>query len=392
MLKRIFTFLAVVALIGAVASVVYFNPGETTLRLAPDRQYDMKLGYVVLISTFVGAVFVFLLFLLREGRWALRQWRIRREKRIAERARQYRAEARGLVLAGQYNNARSLLTKAGKNVDPNVVDLVDYAETYHKEDKPEEARRVLEQGIGDFGNDAQLLHSLARACVTLGDHAAAISALERAVASYPSSVDLYSLLRDEFVAQRSWKRAAEVQQRLVELESSSAAEKHRLLEIRLQATEEMDAAEAESSLKTITGMDADFAPALVARARLCVKRGNWKAAARLLEKAAKRQPAAALLDELEETLIPAQQARLLKFYGKLAASHPDDGALELRLCRCLLEADQMQEAVRLLETADAEANPALFQSLWAEVHRRQSRPEQAEACYRKAVAELLERS
>ena len=60
MLRRIATVVAVVALIGAVSTLVYFNLQEATFRLSPEYDFTLPLGVLMLSATVAGAVFMFL--------------------------------------------------------------------------------------------------------------------------------------------------------------------------------------------------------------------------------------------------------------------------------------------------------------------------------------------
>src|SRR5512147_3324078 len=100
MLRRTVTFVAAVTLIAGVASLVYFNSQPTTLRWAPRQEITVPLAWLIVGSTVAGAALVFFVLLAREGHWALRQWKLLRTLKAAERAAARRSEARSCVLAG----------------------------------------------------------------------------------------------------------------------------------------------------------------------------------------------------------------------------------------------------------------------------------------------------
>ena len=160
MLRRIATVIGVVALIGAVSTLVYFNVQETTFKLAPEKTFTLPLGVLMLAATVAGGLFMFLITLAREGRHALSDFRLQREKRVEERNVEHRRQARSLILAGDYQRARTLFAKAAKRRSPDVIDVIDYAGTYLVEGRAAEARRMLEEGQKDFGNDPLLLTAL----------------------------------------------------------------------------------------------------------------------------------------------------------------------------------------------------------------------------------------
>ena len=83
MLRRIVAFALFIALIGAVSFLVYFNAQETLFRLTPRHEFTLPLGVLILGATIAGALVMFVLALMREGRHALREWRVHRELHAA---------------------------------------------------------------------------------------------------------------------------------------------------------------------------------------------------------------------------------------------------------------------------------------------------------------------
>ncbi len=386
MLRRFVTFFTVVLLIGGATSLVYFNNQPTVIRLTPQHEFELRLGLLLLAAMLVGAAVVFLMLVAREGRHAFRQWRVTREKRIAERTTQHKVEARSLMLAGEHAKARALLERASRRSLPNVGDLVDYAETFAREGSPAKARQALEDGIKDFGNNPVLLYALARHCRALGDYAAAISAADRATASFPTSLDLFTLLRDLCVDTKAWVRAAEAQRHVVELAPTVVAEKERLLELRLAAAGTMQGADKDNALKAILAIDPDHVPTLAARARFLAAGGDARAAVKLLEKALKRTPAPRLVEALDEVAGEELAARAAKTIEKLEATYTADGALQLFMARRHLTqgaAHKADQALTAAEVAGADEHDTA--RVRAELAVAQGRPQDAVTFYRRAL-------
>lgn len=386
MLRRIATVIGVVALIGAVSTLVYFNVQETTFKLAPEKTFTLPLGVLMLAATVAGGLFMFLITLAREGRHALSDFRLQREKRVEERNVEHRRQARSLILAGDYQRARTLFAKAAKRRSPDVIDVIDYAGTYLVEGRAAEARRMLEEGQKDFGNDPLLLTALARACKGCGDPAAAISALERALAVYPSSLEILRNLRSLLFESEIWPRAVEVQQRLVELTGQDEAERRRLVGAKFEAAMCEKQSRREEVLRALSSSDPDFVPAIIERARCLAAGGETKQAVKILEKAARRRAHPALLDELEQLCSDDQSGRLAKLYSKLLAALPDDQNLRLRAAAFLLARARLDEAARVLEASVPTTPSYGHRALAAQIHFEQSNAEQAQIAYREAVA------
>ncbi len=385
MLRRILLFVVFIVLVAAVSSLVYFNSQDIGFRLGPGLDYTLPLGMLMLAAALAGAAVSFLFALMREGRHAIREWRVQRELRHAERTAEYKASARSLLLAGEYERARALLTKATQSKPPDASDVVDYAETFLRSSDPEGARRALEEGQKDFGNDPLLLHALARALLAMGDHKAAIETLERAVSHCETSTVLLRMLRDLLFAQEQWERAAEIQQRLVDRQPQDAAERNRLLGARFEAAMQLNGNGRGEALQRLTGEEPEFVPAVTARAEALAAEGQLKKAIRLLEKSVKRRPHSAVLDTLER-LTPAElQPRLVKFYQKAVNRHASNELLKLRAARVMTDAGKLAEADRLLQEVTESRAPAATAALRALIEEQREHGELAQREARKAL-------
>jgi predicted Zn-dependent protease/uncharacterized integral membrane protein len=351
MLRRILTFVAFVALVAAVSALVYFNSNDSSFRYAPDATITLPLGVLMLGAAVAGMVVMFLLMLLREGRHALGEWRVQRGIRGAERTANLRAEARNLSLAGDFGRARALFAKVMKMRDPDVADLIDYANTYVQEGHSAEAKRLLEHGQKDFGNDPLLLFDLARVARLAGDDAAAISALERALSVYPRSLRLLTMLRDALTDSSAWDRAAEIQERIVQLKPNNASERNRLWGARYEAALRMPPGERMAALKAITVAQPDFAPAALERARTAVAAGDAKRGLKVLEKAIRQRPRGVLFDEVEKLCATDEPDRVAKLYAKSLDSFPQLDGLRARAARHLITVGRGQEAEEVLGNA-----------------------------------------
>lgn len=355
MLRRALTFFVAVLLIGGVSSLVYFNSQPTTLRWGPRQELTLPLAWLIVGSTLAGAALVFLVLLAREGHWAMRQWRLLRALRAAERAAARRSEARASVLAGRHAKARTLIAKTATGAGAVVDDAVDYAEAFLAEGKPAEARTHLEDIRRDLGDDPSILYALARACRALGDDAAAVSALDRAVDKLPASVALHTLLRDCLVDLGWWPRAEVAQQRVVDLLPTDSSEKERLIEIRMRTADLGDAAERENALRGVLAMDPAWPAAAAARADMLAGQGQKRAALRVLLRAARRRPAPETLDALDRVLAGDSVRKVMRVYRRVRRAHPTSSDLMIHQAAHFLRFARHGEAEALLKQVEGSA-------------------------------------
>ena len=394
MLRRTVTFLTAVALIGGVASLVYFNSQPTTLRWGPTQELTLPLAWLIVASTIAGAALVFMVLLAREGHWALRQWRLLRSLRASEHAAARRSEARACVLAGRHAKARTLLAKTASGPGAVIDDAVDYGEAFLAEGRVAEARTHLEDARRELGDDPRILHALARCCRAAHDHPATVAALERAVEALPASVTLHSLLRDSLVDLGWWGRAEAAQQRIVDLQPEDPAEKRRLIDIRMKAAESGDAGEREAAFRGVLAMDPSWPAAAAGRAAILADQGRKRAAVRVLYRAARRRPAAETLRALDATLEGATTRRLLSIYRRLRRVHPANHELALHHAAHLVRLGRDAEAESVLRELDGATgrDGALVESLRAKMLESHADAAGAADALRRALDKSLEDS
>ncbi|HEY2775687.1 MAG TPA: tetratricopeptide repeat protein [Candidatus Binatia bacterium] len=392
MLRRTVSFVAAIAIIGGVASLVYFNSQPTTLRWAPNRELTVPLAWLIVGATTAGAALGLVVLLAREGHWALRQWRLLRALRASERAASRRSEARASLLAGRHAQARSLLAKTASGPSAVIDDAVDYGEAFLAEGRPTEGRTHLEDARKELGDDPRILFALARCCRALGDDAAAVAALDRAVDALPSSVALHSLRRDCLVDLQWWPTAEAAQQRIVDLHPSDPSEKHRLIDIRMKAAEFAGNGDREAALRGVLALDPSWPAAATARAAMLAERGQNRAALRILVRAAKRRPAEETLRALDEMLEKGSPRKMLSVYRKLRRGNPASSELVLHLAANLVRLGRHGEAeaqLRELEGATGR-EAALVESLRARILESHSDSAGAADALRRALDSSLE--
>jgi thioredoxin-like negative regulator of GroEL/uncharacterized integral membrane protein len=356
MLRRSLTFFAAIALIGAVATMVYFNSQPTTLRYGPTQEITLPLAWLIVAATVAGTLLGLLALVAREGRWAVRHWRVQRALRASERAAARRSEARSCTLAGRHAHARALLARTATGAGAMLDDAIDYGESFLAEGKPAEARAHLEDARREIGDDPRLLHALARSCCALGDHVAAVAVLDRAVEALPSSLALHSLLRDSLVELQWWPRAEAAQQRIADLAPGDADERTRLIEIRMHAAEEADHADREAALRAVLALDPSWPAAATARAAQLIEQGKTRSAVRVLYKAARRRPADQTLSALDASLEADNPKKLARLYGRLRRSHPASHDLAVHHAALLEKLGRKAEADAILNELGAAAD------------------------------------
>ncbi|MEA2627402.1 MAG: hypothetical protein QOD06_3447 [Candidatus Binatota bacterium] len=371
MLKRFLMFLVAGALLIGFGYVFYLNPGVVEFRFSGARTYKLPLPMLVLISFLAGAVAIFLLALVRETQWTLRDVRRRRSEQRAERKRATIDTGRKLQWQGAPEQARSVLRRAApKEVEAALA----LAETDVDSGRAREARDLLERTRAKDPENPRLLWLLARAERRLGHSGAAAVALEQALALEPKSPRLLAELRDAYVAEGRWSDAIRTERTLLPLSShpdQAVAEQARLQGLRYEQAlvAEGDGA-VTRELRALVAESPHFLPAVVALGDRLRAQGQHRDAGLVWTRAARLRPEPLLLSRIEAVYRDLGRAeKVLAFYRRLRR-RADTPILRLRYARWLLSLGKTDEAAAELAnpTPDIERLRE-FHVLQADIHR-----------------------
>jgi len=349
------TAIAAAALTIAAGWFFLLNGGPVIVRLAPSHTVAVPLGGALLGAFFAGGAVVGLLATAGAG---LRGWRAigarRRARREARRVETL-ARAHQLVWTGDAARARAELLRAPEPPDSDASRLALLAETHLQEGDPSAARAVLEGGLPQVGQDPRLLDLLAQAAEALGDRRAALDALQRAHTALPTSPRLAARLRDGYAADGRWEEAVAMQADiLLRLRSPAllAPERERLVGLRYEAScAETDDLRAARQLHGLAREAPEFIPAWVSAGDRYARAGRSFHARRAWKRGLRQRPAAVLLDRVDaHDNAAGQSARTTRLFRRVAARHPEDVGVTLRLARHLLAHEAFDEAAGILDT------------------------------------------
>src|SRR5262249_498235 len=272
------------------------------------------------------------------------------------------ARARQLAWTGDAAKARAELLRAPEPPESDASRLALLAETHLQEGDPAATRAVLEGGLPQVGQDPRLLDLLAQAAEALGNRRAARDALEPAHAALPASPRLAARLRDGYAAAGRWEEAVAMQADiLLRLRSPAllAPERERLVGLRYEASlAEPDDLRAARQLHGLAREAPEFVPAWVSAGDRYARAGRSFHARRAWKRGLRQRPAAVLLDRVEaHDNAAGQSARTTRLFRRVAARHPEDVGVTLRLPRHLLPHEPFRDAAGPLGTGAVPAVP-----------------------------------
>jgi tetratricopeptide (TPR) repeat protein len=383
---------ALLLMIGA-GWLVFLNPDPVIVRVTPRFTYAPPLAGALLSAFACGALVVGLVGVARAGARSWHSWRSSRRARREARRHAVTDQARQLVWAGEYGQARAALLRDEGGVPADATRLALLAEAHLHDGDVAAARRVLEHGMRQEGVavNPHLLALLAEATERGGDLAAAADALEQARQLLPQSPRLARRLRDVYLAAQRWPDALRLQGEILlgVRDPAALADEERVLRgVRYQAAlGEADGRTAARHLIALAREDPQFLPAWVSAGDLFARAGRPVSARRAWERGLRHVPAPVLLDRLERLATSqGRPERVARVYRRVLRRHRNATAVPLIYARHLITRGALDDAAELLaglpSTLEGHALP---QALWGELHRRRGNDKLAAESFSRAM-------
>lgn len=394
MLKRFLGFVVGGTFLLAFIYLSYMNGQEVAFRYYPGRDpIAGPLMILLLAAFFLGALLIFLLALLRETQWTVRDLRRRRLEKKAEVERSRVEAGRQLQWGGQADQARNVLRRARRRADgPDAYRILAQADL--ESGRLDEARATLEDGLANHRDDPQLLALFADVYRRLGQPTVATVQLEKAVAADPKSPRLLETLRDAYMGESRWVEALRTEEALLGTLRSPdriLREQPLIRGLRYEAAlaAEGDAARIQD-LRSVLAQYPGFVPAAVALGDVFRRTDRVPEALRVWTRAAQQRPLPVLLERIEDTWTAAGQSKkVMSFYRSLTREHPRSIWPALGVVRMLLAEEKDAEADEEIERLRARFDhDAGLHRIRAERHRRQGEWRAAAEALSTALARL----
>ncbi|MBW2058894.1 MAG: DUF1049 domain-containing protein [Deltaproteobacteria bacterium] len=370
------------------------NPTAVQLKLFTKGPTQVPLYMIIFGAFILGAVFVYVLFLLQGVRGALLGMRERRTRRRDERTDQYRQEARDFLRLGELEKSKTILERAIRLNPDNLELFLDLGDVFLEWKRFTQASDQFHHVFSRDPHNIRAVLGIAASSEGTGNYSEAELYYNRVLEREKSNpVALRGLLRVQ-KAQGKWSEAMETL-RLLRKEGLVSAEQFdealSILwyeEARSQqraGNPREGAASLEKSLKLRSG----FVPSLLSLGEEYIREGLPEKALRLWESALLEDFQIPVVKALEDyRLQHGGDKELVQFYRKASSRH---GLARLLLARIYLRQDLIEEAEQeITRLPDVEASPGAL-LLLAEVEKKRLNEALANRYYTLAAEVLRHR-
>jgi tetratricopeptide (TPR) repeat protein len=387
----IFFFLVLLAVLGIFAMD---NKDIVSVNVPFGSAYETPKFALVLISTIIGAVVIYLLFFIRDTKRAIDTMQVQKRQKKEARIQEYYSKALNAILGNRDEDAKEAIKDILKE-DPEHIDALlrrgDIA--FRGED--------YSGALGYYRNvrdidpkNLQALLSVEAVLEKSGHDDSSLKVIEEIL-----DVDgnnLTALYRKQAILEKKeeWDELLTLQKNIVKLAQSDKEkqreEKKHLgykYEYGRSSLENGEIEKSEKAFRTLLKTDPLFLPAYLGLAEVMAVKGDAEEAINLLEKSYETLPSPIILARLEDLLISVgEPGRLLRLYRNARLRSPQDNGLKFMLGKLYLRLEMVDDAIETLESIDVNAysTPELHTAK-GELYRKRNQTARAMEEFRKAA-------
>lgn len=372
------------------------NPALVTFVVTKDHTYVMPVTLLLFAGFFAGAAFAALNSLMIDARRAVREMRARRENKLRAQAEENYRKGMDALVKGDTAEARGLIEKALKAKPSDIRMTISLSETYVRENRPNDALKVLENGFLANPDSIGMLIALARCASDSGDTFRAARAYEEVLRLDPKNPYVLKKLREFRINEGQWPEAAQLQRTLVDCEQDETLRKKErklltglLFETANRLMEEGKLNDAVAKVKEVLKNDISFMPAHILLGETLYRQGSVKNAIKVWEKAHSKYPnSEPLFLKLEDVYIKeSAPEKILEKYKREIMSRPNDTNLRLLLSRLYLRLEMVDDAIEELERLHLDGEDTFYpQILLGEAYLRRKQGGKAAHLFHKALS------
>lgn len=370
--------------------VGYMNHQRIELVLYPGKSKDISLWMFMLLSSLLGALFVFILYVVRDTRRFIFSIKEQKKQKQKERIQQQFSRALSAINQGKTDEAKRFLLSILEDAPEHKEAIIRLAEIYELEGNPDEAESLLSKVFQKDPEDSEVALFLARILLQKGRHQDAMSAIEPVMEKQPMNIRGLFMKREILEKNKRWKELVQLQKQILTV-INSPEEKLKLLgymhELGMEVFKEGDTEKAKEIFQDVLKEEGDrvFVPTHLAMAEVLYSQGKVPEAIDYLEGVFKRTGSLLLLARLEEILLErSSPSRLIEIYRDALERWPENEILKFFMAKLYFRLEMLDDAMAILSEIDEERIPHT-RKIKGMIYLRRGQTEDAATEFRKAL-------
>ena len=387
----IFFFLLILAVLGIFAMD---NKDIVSVNVPFGSTYETPKFALVLISTVLGAIVIYLLFFIRDTKRVIDTMQLQKRQKKEARIQEYYSKALNAILGNRDEDAKEAIKDILKENPEHIDALLRRGDIAFRSEDYSTALSFYRNARDMEPKNLQALLSMEAALEKSGHDDSSLKILEEILDI--DGNNLTALYKKQAILEKKerWDDLISLQKTIIKL-AQSEKEKQReekkhlgyKYEYGRASLENGDIEKGEKAFRTLLKMDTSFLPAYLGLAEVMTIKGEPEEAINLLEKSYDTLRSAIILARLEDLLISVgEPGRLLRFYRNALLRSPQDNGLKFMLGKLYSRLEMVDDAITTLESIDTNvySTPELYTAK-GELYRKRSQTARAMEEFRKAA-------
>lgn len=339
-----------------------------------------KVAFLTLSAT-IGALFVLIIFFIRDSKRAIDNLKLSKKQKKEERIRQYLMKAFDATVSKKTETARDNFNEILK-LDPENIDVLIKLGDLASEDGNYTAALDYYRKAYDLNrHNVFSLLSLAEIYERMGQDDDTLRYLDEILSFDKENLAALYRKRSIFEKKYNWEILLTIQETIIRLQKNTyknEIEKQILIGYEYERAMEIfntgDYEKAMKAFKAILKSNSQFLPAYIGLADSLSKLGEIQAASNVLENAYAEIDNLILLIKNEDLLINTPESgKIIKAYKNAFLKNPDDYRIKFLLGRAYERLNKFSVALEYLEPLDSIISNPYFYLLKARLHLEQNR-------------------
>jgi tetratricopeptide (TPR) repeat protein len=387
--------LLVLLFISVFAAFAFHNNDTTSITVPFDKAYDVPKIWVMLTSSLMGALFILVIFMVRDTRKFVMTYQYQRRQKRDQKVDSLYSRAVNSLIGDNLADARAALDEILR-VEPQHTDaLLRLGNLEELQEKNEEAVGAYKKALMSMNDNFEALFSLIGVLVKIGNREDALKYADKILDIDPDNHGALFRKRSLLEADGGWDEILEVQKTILKLESDEERKKDELeamigyrYELARDSLEKGNIEKANTGFRSILREDEKFIPAYLGIAEVMLSEGNSEDAVNFLEKAYEATGSQIVLARIEDLLISeGEPSRLIRLYRKAILDRPQDEKPKFFLAKLFFRLEMVDDSFEILSSMDIGEGPSYVEvhKLLGELYMRRNQCEKAVELFKKTL-------
>lgn len=390
-----FYFFIIMVFLGIISLLAFLNKGTVDLTVWKGVVIDeIPVIALVIISTAVGILSMFIIVVIRDARKYIDSWQIQRQQKKESKIGESFSKGSNAFFAYRYDEAEELLTRVMEDDPSHIETLLRLGDISYDRQEYVKAKDFYLKARELKPRNIEVLLSLEKVSSAGKNWQDALKYLDSILEIDDANIMVLRRKRNIYEENGKWDELMDVQQQILKCKLSEEEQKEEdgiLLgykyELGSHYSETGDTDKAVKTFKAVLKTDKDFISAYLSLAEIYMKEGNTKESEAVLLKGYEETSSLVILAKLENYYITeGAPGTIIDLYQKAVQKDPRDIKHQFFLAKLYYRLEMIDHAFETINNMDASASdfPDLH-ALSGNIYQRRAQYENAISEFKKAL-------